>query len=591
MEDYKFVVFTEKIERDVENPEGGPETIFDKYETVFLPKKEANHWLENGNAVKHLWRCKWCGWLHPILQCPYKCSNEDCENTREDGGFDPIHPTKHYEMSDCIEDNFHFLTVKETRTINGIGRIYVYDDGIYREDGTVGFIKSLSKEAAPRKRNTYRNEICHGIADMTQTPLDRFGLNGPRVAVADGILNLETEELEDFSPEKHALNKIPHKYNPEAECPTFKEKLKEWVPSERSRKHLQELLGTALHPKKLHKKMGILVGPTDAGKSTLIKVMRYVFGKENVEGQSPQDLTGRWGPDKLFGVLLNANDEITSNELENLEKLKRIADGNPIVAEKKGQPTYNLEPTCEHLFGANVTPSASRQDNAFWNRWLVVEFPDEIPEDEQIKKLSEELKEEAEGILAWLVEGYQSFSSNGNKFTSPLHWEEAREMWLDWGSAIQRFIQKYVEEGHDVNRISTKDLYDKINSFADENDLSPPKNYSTVVDEFKKISFVSHHKKIKIEGKKRAGFSGLKVSYEDKPQKSLEEKVIEFYEDHGYNFDDESSRFVDSFVSNFEDYERSDVKETVVKLLKSEKIALKDSWNVVSEAEKLGGSG
>lgn len=534
--------------------------------------------MEKEKTVSHLWACKYCGETHAQLECPYKCSNPNCENTREKdkgGGFKPIHPTKHYEMADCIAENFHFLSVNETRTTEGIGKIYVYDGKIYREEGVVGFIKKLIKEAAPRKRNTYRNEVVHGIADKYKVsiPQDSLGLKGPKVAMENGILNLETLEVEDFDPEEKALNKIPHNYEHGVECPKFREKLKEWIPSERSRKHLQELLGTALHPEKLHKKMGILVGPTDAGKSTFIELVRYVIGKGNVEGQSPHDLAERWGPDKIFDVLLNATDEVRAEGLVKLDKLKKIADGNPIVAEQKGKKTYTFEPTCEHIFGANMTPDAERQDNAFWNRWLPVEFPEEIPEEDQNPDLVEELKEEAEGILNWLVEGYKSFSENGNRFTDPIHWEEAREMWLDWGSAIQRFIQKHVEKGTDVNRITSRGLYEKVCAFADENNLPTPSSIRKVTGEFKKLSFTSYGKNYKIDGKSsQRGFTGIRVTYDEEPQKAREEKIIELYEKH-FSPEDTVAEFLDSLSEKMDD-QRSDLKDVVLKLKEDGKISL-----------------
>lgn len=593
MKDYKFLVFTEPIEREIGGEEeNDPITTFAKHECVFLPEEEADYWVEKGKAAPHLWICKYCGKTHAQLECPYKCSNPDCENTREKekGGFEPIHPTKHYEMSDCIAENFHFLSVNETRTTEGIGKIYLYDGGIYREEGVVGFIKKLVKEAAPRKRNTYRNEVVHGIADKYEVSVsqDSLGLKGPKVAVQNGILNLETLEVKDFDPEEKALNKIPHNYEPEAECPRFKEKLKEWVPSERGRKHLQELLGTALHPEKLHKKMGILVGPTDAGKSTFIELIRYVIGKENVEGQSPHDLAERWGPDKIFGVLLNATDEVRAEGLEKLDKLKKIADGNPIVAEEKGKKTYTFEPTCEHLFGANMTPDAERQDNAFWNRWLPMEFPEEIPEKDQNPDLVEELKEEAEGILNWLIEGYRSFSENGNKFTDPISWEEAREIWLNWGSAIQRFIQENVEKGTDEDRITSRRLYEKVCAFADRNDLPAPSSPKKVTQEFKKLSFASYGSSYTIDGKSnQRGFKGISVKTDlETSQNQLAKKLTRDYHELEDPEEISISEFAREEASRYAEKEER-ISELLERLKEEEGLIFS---NKIGEVEDLGGS-
>lgn len=585
MDNYKFVVFKDPVIR-----EGNPskKKIFDMYECVFLPEEQADYWLDRGPAVRNLWICNYCGASYFQKKCPYKCDREDCDNTREKAGFDNIHPQKHYEMSSVMDESFNILSVRENRSSSGFGKLYVYDDGVYREEQAVGFLKEMALDACDRKRNTWRNEVIHDLADMNQISRDELGLEGPKVAVSNGILNIETEQLEDFAPDKYALNKIPHDYDPDAECEQFENYLDEWIPNKRSQRHLQELLGTALHPEKLHKKMGILLGPTDAGKSTFLELIRHVLGKDNVEAQGPHSLSGRWGVDKIFDCLLNAADEVRGSEkLENVEKLKKIADGNETPAEEKGVKTYSFEPTCEHIYGANVTPDADRGDKAFWNRWITIEFPKEIPEEDQEKGLIDDLKKEAPGILNWLIEGYQRFSENGNSFTDPLHWKESKKMWLEWGSALQRFIQQFVEEGSGHDRISKQELFNQIQTFAEEKDLPAPDKQRDVVDEFKKLTYADYGR-FTIDGSRSRGFKNLKITYTPEPKREVEESIIQFYDENGYVPDDGFKKFLDSFCETHE-FERDEVETCADNLVKEGDISLDREWVDVDEPNKLGG--
>ncbi|MFW6172177.1 MAG: DNA primase family protein [Elusimicrobiota bacterium] len=412
-------------------------------------------------------------------------------------------------LGDDILEDYHIATLEKTKNI------HLYEDGIYIPDKESSIKSEVQKRLGEESRNQRIRETVGYIKRATLKPIEDFGIEGDRVVLKNGVLNLDSLELEEHSPDDFALNKLSICYNPNIDYDNreLKKSLKEWIDSEKDRVKLQEALGLSLVNKKLHKKMVILVGPTDTGKTTFIETIKRVFGGDdsgNLANQSLKDLANtRWGKAKLFGKMLNTNSESEGGNLKDLAEVKRIGDGNTVVAENKGEKTFEFKPTCEHVFGANQTPTAERSDDAFWNRWIPIRFTTKIPEERQDPDLVNKLAKEKEGILQWLIKGYQRFMENNKKFTYPINWEEARDIWLNWGDSIQRFITQFIikDEG---SKITSSELHHMYSDFAEEHNLDV-QSQRKLTAQVKKIGYANYSDSFIINGKKQRGFKNIHV--------------------------------------------------------------------------------
>ncbi|KXA88936.1 hypothetical protein AKJ61_03915 [candidate division MSBL1 archaeon SCGC-AAA259B11] len=355
--------------------------------TLFLPPDLVAELQEKEKAGRYIFKCPRCHELH-FQEKPYKpsvCQNPNCESNgeRTDGKFlKPVHPSDHEERAEALMDNYHFKTVAASLSgTSAAGLTHLYEKGVYDEEEAMGFIRGKVQNMNSKLKLSDQNDVINYISVATQVSEEKFGVSEGKVVLEDRTLDLENDELRPHKPSDLATSKIPIEYDPDAWCPEFLDYLERMVPSEKDRERLQELLGTALVGEKLHKKGAMVVGPTDAGKSTLIKIIRGVFGgRDNVSTQAPSTLADtRWGKAKLRNKLLNSTDEVSAGRLEELATLKRVMDGDPVEAEEKREKTFEFSPTCEHLYAANQTPSASRKDDAFWNRWIVIETPNPVP--------------------------------------------------------------------------------------------------------------------------------------------------------------------------------------------------------------------
>lgn len=464
-----------------------------------------------------IWKCESCGDAFELKEgrIPYEC--EFCHKSDRktnfialSGPYQYFDEVKHSKfiplnMVEDVLDTYFIATVGST--------IYIYNKGVYQVDKSNKLKSLIRKKLDHESRNQRVREVVEHIKDVTTKDPNEMGIKENKVVLKNGVLNLDTVEVEKYNPNHLAIHKLNIKYNPEInyDDSKFKKYLREWVPNEQDRYRLQEAVGLSLVNEKRHKKMTILVGPTDAGKSTFIKILRGLFkGENNIANQSLKDIANsRWGGAKLYGVMLNLNDETKGGYLKDLAIIKRFADGNTVTVENKGEKTFDFDPTCEHIYGANQTPTAERNDDAFWNRWIPISFPNTIPESRQDPDLAKKLIENMEGILQWLIEGYQRFRDNGDKFTHPLSWEEARDLWLNFGDSIQRFIQQCI--GKDKgNKITCHELHDIYSEFAEENGLGA-ENQRKLTQEVKKIPYANYSENYVIDGRKQRGFKNVRV--------------------------------------------------------------------------------
>ena len=114
-------------------------------------------------------------------------------------------------------------------------------------------------------------------------------------------------------------------------------------------------------------------------------------------------------------------------------------------------------------------------DEAFWRRWLLVEFPNHYPPSERDPSLRDELTTDdaLSGVLNWAVRGRKRLLDQG-KFTGEDRYAQAkRERWQAWGESVDKFISECVDRDPDADRLTTSDAHRRYAAWCRENGLDP----------------------------------------------------------------------------------------------------------------------
>ncbi|PSQ05244.1 hypothetical protein BRC97_09920 [Halobacteriales archaeon QS_6_71_20] len=356
--------------------------------------------------------------------------------------------------------------------------LYRYDPttGIYRDDGESVVRTTLEDGLGRYNRRGESNEIVYKLQQQTTVELDDFGPED-RVCVANGVLdvtNPSNPTLRSHSPDHLFLRHQPMEYDRDAECPRFEEFLSEAVPEE-DRPKLQEYVGyTVFHHWNMKFQHALLIlGPQASGKSTFLNTITELLGAENVAHQSVQRLANnRFATAKLVGKLANVRNDLDSSLVKYTGRFKELTAGDPLPAEEKYKSSYFFRPTQKYLFAANQAPRVKDADDAFYRRWLHVEFPHTVPESDRNPDLEDELKEELPGILNWALEGYRRLLTNDG-FTNEQSTDEKRAHWMANGDSIQQFVENGPVK-LDPNDETAKDMvYAAYRDWCNDRGLSP----------------------------------------------------------------------------------------------------------------------
>jgi putative DNA primase/helicase len=206
-------------------------------------------------------------------------------------------------------------------------------------------------------------------------------------------------------------------YDPDAQAPEFVAFLQRVQPNEKMRDFLARLFGHALLGKVVEHILAILYGIGANGKTTLIEVVSRVFG-DYARPADPGLLVDRGevhptGTAALFGLRLAVTHETDAGRRLAEATVKRLTGGDKITARRMHENFWDFDPSHSIVMHTNHKPVVRGTDEGIWRRLRFVPFDVVIPEDERDGKLPERLALEADGILAWLVDGYRQWQDRG----------------------------------------------------------------------------------------------------------------------------------------------------------------------------------
>ena len=266
-------------------------------------------------------------------------------------------------------------------------------------------------------------EILHAVK-RNVPPISAEALNDPKhgiVIFPNVVLKLPEMEPQSHSPNWLYTIGIPHNYNSDSSCKRFDAFMNEVLP-ENVHPLIKQIMGYLLIPSTAFRKLFVFLGVGSNGKSTLIRVIEAVLGRDNVSHQSLHGISeNRFSASELFGKLANTYADLDDRDLRHSGLLKQIVSGDSLQFEKKHKNPFSAPVTARLLFSANEMPIIRDTSEAITDRLILIEFPNRFEEDKQDKQLGQKLTEETEieGIIVrWAMPGLLSLLETG-KFEVP----------------------------------------------------------------------------------------------------------------------------------------------------------------------------
>jgi putative DNA primase/helicase len=269
-----------------------------------------------------------------------------------------------------------------------------------------------------------------------------------------------------------------------AEHPTphFKAFLHETFDSERAGEEqqqmdlVQEIAGAVmlgLMPR--HQKAVLFYEPFGrAGKGTLERILRNLVPATFVTAVSPF----RWSHDyhvaHLAGSRLNVVGELPENEAIPASSFKSVIGGDLVTGRHPTHRPITFANEAAHLFMSNHLITTKDQSEAFYSRWLIVDFPNSrlrsgLPIDPGLAERI--IASELPGIAYWALEGARRLIANGDFSRSTAH-ERLMAKWRRSTSSLGEFIHECCELQADC-QVRRSELYSSYTEWCSESGRKP----------------------------------------------------------------------------------------------------------------------
>lgn len=372
-------------------------------------------------------------------------------------------------------------------------QLHIYKDGYY-SNNLIDIEKSMLKYIQ-NSTKTPRGEIIRYLELLCN---NKQISNTKYLVFNNGVFNLETKELLDYSPEYIIKNKIPHNYNSSAYHELLDKTLNKIACNDkRLRATIEEMIGYTLLRRNELGKSFILTGNGSNGKSTLLDLIMELLGEDNVSSVALKELNDRFKTFQLDGKLANIGDDISNEYIQDNSTFKKLVTGEKVNVERKGRDPYDFKNYSKLIFSANELPRINDLSGGLKRRIVFIPFnavfSKKDPDYDPFIKDKITTPEAIEYLLKVAIDGLYRILNNNNITISKASeqvWDEYEQI----NNPVVFFLDEYKIENESVN-----DVFRKYQLWCVESGLKP---LSKIVfgKEVRKQGYNSD-KLIRVEGK------------------------------------------------------------------------------------------
>lgn len=181
-----------------------------------------------------------------------------------------------------------------------------------------------------------------------------------------------------------------------------------------------------------------------AGKGTLERLLRELVPKEFVSAVSPFKWNQDYHVATLAGKRLNVVGELSDSAAIPASDFKTVIGGDLITGRNPTERPIAFTNEATHLFMSNHMITTKDQSEAFFARWIIVEFPNSrlrsgLPLDENLAQRI--IDNELPGIAYWAMKGAARLLRNGKFSVSAAH-DRLMAKWRRSTNSLEEFIHE-----------------------------------------------------------------------------------------------------------------------------------------------------
>ncbi|OME28912.1 hypothetical protein BSK63_23670 [Paenibacillus odorifer] len=314
-------------------------------------------------------------------------------------------------------------------------------------------LRDILHEAMPNAWKSSFNKEYIAALRLSAQPVKAMNQNRSFLNLKNGMLNIETMELVAHQSSFYSTIRIPVQYNPNAQCPRFRQFLDEIMGGDQERILLiQEIMGYFLSAETIIQKAFFFHGSGANGKSLLAKIITLLCGEENVANVPLSELGTRFGLQNLPDKTLNVSTENEFSERAlNTQMFKAITGGDVVTVEQKFKTAFSCKLICKLLVLLNTLPQTKDLTHGYFRRLVLIPFDNRFEGEAEDKNLLDKLLVELEGILNFALEGLKRLRSQNYVFTESTAVSDSVEEYRREQNPVIEFVEdmvRVVPTGH-----------------------------------------------------------------------------------------------------------------------------------------------
>jgi P4 family phage/plasmid primase-like protien len=315
---------------------------------------------------------------------------------------------------------------------------------------------------------------------VSQAKLDAnaFQLNTPT-----GIVDLRTGRQFDHDPNAWHTKLTGVGYDPDADCPKWKEFLETTFGSDTELiRYIQRLIGEAAIGRVLRHVLPFFWGQGHNGKTVLLETIKLVLGPENYAITAPHNflLAGRDKHEteiaRMAGARVVVCSEINEGTRFDEAKVKNLTGGDALTGRFMHGNFFEFQPSHTLFLMGNHQPTVGAGGLAFWRRVRLIPFEHVMPDETKIEDYYNVLVDaEGPAILRWIVEGAVSVLSEPNH-PEPDRVIAATKEYAESEDYVRQFVDECVQRVNSSFKLPSGEIYRAYVKWCIKNGIDPKAN-------------------------------------------------------------------------------------------------------------------
>ena len=360
----------------------------------------------------------------------------------------------------------HFYTLRDSTE-----QLWKYEEGVYiphAETYVKAFCASVFEQAYTDR---LAKEVIDKIKARTYIDPNEFFLSEPkyRICVANGVLDLRTQELLDHTPEEFHFSKLPVTYDPEAYPDKIELFFDEVLANpEEDVPVMKELLGWLIIKEYKPEKTVMFYGAGRNGKGKTLELLRAFIGRDNYSSKSLHELdphNNQYAASSLMNKLANFGGDVGAGVFKDTSVLRTLSGRDSIEAQRKYLDPVHFVNYAKLIFAVNKPPVVYDDHEGFWGRWVWLKFPYtflskeayearggeddaflKVKDPDVVSKILSE--QQLSGMLNWALEGFSRLQAQGD-FSASKTTDEIKRAWTRKANSFEAFCMDCLEEDFD----------------------------------------------------------------------------------------------------------------------------------------------